>query len=107
MFLPYHLYRKVLEEVKKLTIEDNKKAKVLNPKQHSTFDNPKLKPSSVVGKPNPKPQQVHPHDNYASPDNPCQDVINQVISVAPLMVWMNQVLSAPDDHLLQLDSTSL
>ena len=47
---------------------------MVNPQQHSTFGNAKPKPSSVVGKPNPQPQQVHFHDNYPSPDNPPQIV---------------------------------
>ena len=59
---------------KKLTIEHNKKVKLVNAQKHSTFGNPKPKPSSVVGKSNPQPQQNHFHDNYPSPDNPPQAV---------------------------------
>ena len=52
------------EEVKKLIIEDNKKVKVVNPKQNSTFVYPRLKPSSVLDQPNAQPQQVHFHDKF-------------------------------------------
>ena len=88
------------EQAKKLTIEDNK-VKVVNPQQHSTFGNPKPKLSSVVGKPNPQPQQVHFHNTYPSPDNPPQDVdaschLSDSSSTTDSLDE-SSTLSAPDD----------
>ena len=84
---------------------------MVNPQQHSTFGNPKPRPSSVLGKPNPKPHQVHLDDNYPSPDNPPQDVDKSchLIDSASTTDSLDEssTLSAPDDHLLQLASTSL
>ena len=98
------------EEAKKLIIEDSKKVKVGNPKQYSTNGNPKPKPSSFLGKPNPKPQQVHFLDNYPSPENPPQDMDNSCHLSDPSSTTdcfdESSTLSVPDDHLLQLDSTS-
>ena len=98
------------EEIKQLTIEGNKKVKVVNPKTHSTFSNPKPKPSSVVGKPNHKPQQFHFHDIYPSSDNPPHDVdkschLSDSASTTDSLDESSS-LNAPYDHLLQLDSTT-
>ena len=40
---------------------------MVNPRQHFNVGNPKPKPT--LGKCNPKPQQVHFHENDHSPDN--------------------------------------
>ena len=39
-FIPNQLREAFSEEAKKLITEDNKKVKVVNPKEHSTFGNP-------------------------------------------------------------------
>ena len=84
---------------------------MVNTKQHSTIGNPKPKPCSFSGKPNPKPQQVHFHDDYPSSDHPPQDVdischLSDSTSTTDSMDELS-TLSVPDDHLLQFDSTSL
>ena len=56
------------EAARKLIIEYNKKVKLVNPKQHFNGGDPKHKPT--LGKPNPKPQQVHFHENDHPHDNP-------------------------------------
>ena len=63
----------------------------------------------------PEPQKLamvhfHFHDNYPSPDNPPQDVdkschLSDSTSTTDSLDG-SSTLSAPDDHLLQLDSTS-
>ena len=63
-----------------------------------------------MGKPNPKTQQVHLHDNYASPDYPPQDVdtschLSDSTSTTDSLDE-SSTLSAPEYHLLQVDSTS-
>ena len=77
------------EQAKKFIIEERRKLKwfTLNNTQHLVTP----KPSSVLGKPNPTPQQVHFHDNYPSPDNPPQDHVISMIPPAPQIVWMNPV----------------
>ena len=67
---------------KKITIEDPKKVKVVNPNPDSTNCNPEPKPSFVLATPNPQSQPVHSPDIYPSPDDPPQDVVN-LISVNP------------------------
>ena len=95
---------------KKLTIEHNRKVKLVNAQKHSTFGNPKPKPSSVVGKSNPQPQQIHFHDNYPSPDNPPQAVdkschLSDSTSTTDSLDE-SSTLNAPDDHLLQFSFSS-
>ena len=70
------------------TIECKKAVEVVNPKAHSTFGNPKHKPSTFLGQPTPKPQPVHFPHNYPPPDNPPQDVAN-VRSIQNSLLRMN------------------
>ena len=55
-----------------------------------------------MGKPNPKPQQVHFHGNYPSPDNSPQDVDNSChlcdSTSTTDSLDESSTLSAPDDH---------
>ena len=64
-FPPNQLWGEFPEAAKEIIIECNKKVKVANP---TTFGgNPK--PKSTLGKPNPKTQQVHLHENDHPPEN--------------------------------------
>ena len=67
---------------RKITIEDPKKVKVVNPNPHPTICNPELKPSFDLDTPNPQSQRVHSPDICPPPDDPSQDVIN-LISMNP------------------------
>ena len=66
--IPNQLWGEFPEAAEKPIIEYNKKVKVVNPKQHFNGGNAKSK--STLAKPNPKPQQVHFHENDHFPDNP-------------------------------------
>ena len=68
VFIPNQLWCEFPEAAKKLIIEYNKKVKVVNHKHFFNGGNPKPKPT--LGKPNPKPQQVHFHENDHTPGNP-------------------------------------
>ena len=73
--------------------------------------NPKLQSSSVLDQPDPQPKQVHSHDNYPSSDNTPQDVDKSCHASDSTSTTDSlddsSTLIGPDDHLLQLDSTSL
>ena len=58
-----------------MIIDYNKKVKVVNPKPFGG----NLKPKPTLGKPNPKPQQVHLHDNDQSPENPPSEESTQAM----------------------------
>ena len=66
IFIPNQPWGEFPEAAKKPIIEYNKKVKWLTP--HFNGGNPKPKPT--LGKPNPKAQQVHFHENDNSLDNP-------------------------------------
>ena len=59
---------------KKITIEDPKKVKVVNPNPHSNICNPEPKTSFVLDTPNPRSQPVHSTDICPSPADPPQNV---------------------------------
>ena len=59
---------------KKITIEDPKKVKVVNPNPHSTICNPEHKPSSILDTPDAQSQPVHSPDICPSPDYTAQDM---------------------------------
>ena len=94
----------------KITIEDSKKVKVVNPNPHSTICNPEPKPSFVLDTPNPKSQPVHPSDISPSPDDPPQDMDESHLSnLTSTTNNLNETCSLDTscDHLLYLDSPSL
>ena len=94
----------------KITIEESKKVKVVNPNPHSTICNPEPKPSFVLDTPNPKSQSVHPSDISPSPDDPPQDMDKSHLSnLTSTSTNLNETCSLDTscDHLLHLDSPSL
>ena len=58
-FTSHQLWGEVPEDAKVPTIECKKTVDTANHKAHSTFGNPKPKPSNLSGQPTPKPQPVH------------------------------------------------
>ena len=59
---------------KKITIDDPKKVKVVNPNPHSTICNAEPKPSFVLDTPNPQSHPVPSNDTCPSPDDPPQNM---------------------------------
>ena len=95
---------------KKITIEDPKKVKVVNPNPHSTICNPEPKPSFVLDTPNPQSQPVHSAEICPSPDDAPKDVDKPHLSDSTkntINLKETCSLDASCDHLLHLDSPSL
>ena len=63
-----------------MVIDQNKKAKVVNPKSFSHGGKPKPKP--ILGKPNPNPQQVHLHqkDDFT----PTQAMVHECLATCEI-----------------------
>ena len=95
---------------KKITIEDPKKVKVVNPNPHSTICNLEPKPSFVLDMPDPQSHPVHSPVICPSPDDPPQDVdISHLRASTSTTTNLNETCSLDTscDHLLLLDSLSL
>ena len=94
---------------KKITIEDPKKVKVVNPNPHSIICNPEPKPSFVLDTPIPQPKPVHFPDICPSPDDPPQDMDKSHLSESTTTTNWNETCSLDTSchHLLHLDSPSL
>ena len=95
---------------KKITIEDPKKVKVVNPNLHSTIYNPELIPSFVLDTPNPQYKPIHSPDICPSSDDPFQGVdISHLNDSTSTTTNLNETYSLDTscDHLLHLDSPSL
>ena len=60
-----------------MIIDYNKKIRVPNPRPH--FNGGKTKPKSSLEQPNPKPQQVHFHENDHPPDNSSTEASTQTM----------------------------
>ena len=70
--ISYQLCGESPEAAKKIIIEYNKKIKVPNPRPHNNQN-------STLGQSNPKPQQVHYHENDHSPGNSSPEASTQAI----------------------------
>ena len=95
---------------KKVTIEDPKKVKVVNPNPHSTICNPQPKPSLVLDTLSPQSQPVQSPDICPSPDDLPQDMHKSHLSDSTSTTTnLNKTcsLDISCDHLLHLDSPSL
>ena len=81
--IPNQPWGKFSKGAMKLSIEDPKKVKVVNPSPHSTLCSPKPKPSSVLGTPNPQSQPAHFLTIILLLRTHLKMWINHVISVTP------------------------
>ena len=66
VFIPYQLYGDFPEAAKQMNIDCNIKIWVANPRQYLNGGN--INPKFTLGQCNPKPQQVHFHENDHPPD---------------------------------------
>ena len=73
--IPSHLWGEFPGAAKKLVIQYNKKDNDFNPNPFG--GNPK--PKTTLGKPNPKPQQIHFHENDHPPENPHSEDSTQAL----------------------------
>ena len=108
--IPNQLWEVFCLKNMKITIEDPKKVKVVNPNPHSTIGNPEAKPTFVLDTPNPQSQSVHTPDICPSPNDPPQDVDKSHLSeYTSATTNLNErcSLDTSCDHLLHLDSPSL
>ena len=108
--IPNQPWEGLCSRTKKITIEDPKKAKVVNPNLNLTICNPEPKPSFVLDTPNPQSQPVHSPDICSSPHDPPQDVDKSHLSDSTSTTTnLNETCSLDTscDHLLHLDSPSL
>ena len=65
--IPYQLWQDFPEAAKQMIIDCNKKIKMPNPRPHLNGGN--NQPKATLLQSNPKPQQVHLHENDPPPDN--------------------------------------